>query len=925
YDLFKASREGDLSEDPLLRPGDVVTVGKAARQVTLEGEVRRPGTYQLKEGEGVGELLGYYGDGALESAKTDLVVVTRKASAEKPESESLVFDVKGKVLPELYDGDKIRVPSREEYLPVVYVEGAVAGPEVGVKQEAQAGNAQGVVTQQYGVTRVVYRQGILVSQVVKGIKGQLDARADLKRAFITRKGESTPIGVNLEALLYAYEAKDDVVLQAEDHVVIPYGSMYVFVTGAVTKSAWVGITGLTRLSEVVKPLETEYSSERDVKVRSEDGAEAVYDLFKASREGDLSQDPYVRPGDVVTVGKANRQVTLEGEVRRPGTYQLKEGEGVGELLGYYGDGALESAKTDLVVVTRKASAEKPESESIVFDAKGKELPELYDGDKVRVPSREEYLPVVYIEGAVAGDLLSTDSSQAQSTQGQEVQTATQNQATPEQTQASRSQFIKDQSAQGAVMQGQQSTSQGSVQAPAQALMSQTGSSQSLQQVQQARYAMMRVPYRAGLTISTLLRPMKDKLLAAGDLKQAFVVSKGGASRTPIDLEKLLYGNDLSRDIVLSPEDRIVIPFGSMYVFVTGEVTKSSWVAITGLTRLRDVVSPLLTQYSSIRDIKVVSSQGSESYYDLFKADRFGDLTQDPFLMPGDTVQLLSDVNQVTIQGEVKRPGTYQLLEGEGLKELVEYYADGFTEKANTSRLALVRYTKAKDPVGEKQQFEYAANQGMTLNQYDVVTVPAMQDLLPVVWFEGAVGVGTAGPTPETSQRVPYTFYPGETISEAAIANRKLFSAISDLSNAYIIRHGKEIPISLSKFLYDYDLQGDMPLEPNDTVIVPFRQFFVTVSGAVHSPGRYPYIPNRSWNYYVGLAGGFDTDRNSGQKVTIYDVRSQKVESKGRVIQPEDNIEAASNSWLYSFTKVSGIVSTVFTTVIVILEAINLLK
>jgi len=100
----------------------------------------------------------------------------------------VVFDLAARELPELYDGDRVKVPSREEYLPVVYIEGAVVGEELGVKEEAQAGNAQGVVSQQYRVMRVVYRQGELLSQAVKGVRGRLDGRADLKRAFITRKG-----------------------------------------------------------------------------------------------------------------------------------------------------------------------------------------------------------------------------------------------------------------------------------------------------------------------------------------------------------------------------------------------------------------------------------------------------------------------------------------------------------------------------------------------------------------------------------------------------------------------------------------------------------------------------------------------------------------------------------------------------------------
>jgi len=445
-----------------------------------------------------------------------------------------------------------------------------------------------------------------------------------------------------------------------------------------------------------------------------------------------------------------------------------------------------------------------------------------------------------------------------------------------------------------------------------------------QTVAQTNYAVLRIPYREGITVSTLLRPLKDKILASANMQQAFIIRKGQETQIMINLEKLLYGTDLSGDVVLRPEDKIVIPYGSMYVFVTGEVTKSSWVGITGLTRLQDAITPLFTRYSSIRDVKVKSADGYEKTFDLFKAERYGDLSQNPFLRPGDEIRISSLTNLVTIQGEVKRPGTYQLLPGEGLKELVSVYADGFTEKANTSRLTLLHYLSESSPVGEKMQFDYSRSADMELRLYDVVTVPSLQELLPVAWFEGAVGSSSTGASPETSQRLPYTFVPGETVSQAALANRKLFSAVSDLASAYIIHtDGTKTAVDLAKFIYDYDLTNDFPLQTNDIIIVPFRQFFVTVSGAVYFPGRYPYIPNRSWKYYIGLAGGFDTDRNSGQKITIYDVKSQKVAIAGREIQPEDNIVAESNSFTYNMMKVSSIISTVLSLTVLIISLLGL--
>jgi len=639
-------------------------------------------------------------------------------------------------------------------------------------------------------------------------------------------------------------------------LILSTGSFNIRVQGQVQATSVVTAWGLTRLSEALNGILQPYSSVRDVRIISSNGKEASYDLFKAEREGDIREDPYIRPGDSIEVKSAGRVVRLEGEVRRPGTYELLENEGIKELISYYGDGLGVSAKADMVVLTRRATEERPESESIVFDVSSKELPSIKDGDSIRVASREEYLPVVYLEGAIVGDLLGISS--------------------------------KDLS------------------------------------VSQSNYAILRTPYRKGLTVFSLLRPLKDKILSSADMSNAFIIRKSEASPITINLEKLLYGNDLSGDCIIQAEDRIVIPFGSMYVFVTGEVTKSSWVGITGLTRLRDVVTPLLTRYSSIRDVKIKTTDGFEKSYDLFKADRYGDLSQDPFLRPGDEIRLSSLTNLATIQGEVKRPGTYQLLPGEGLKELVDLYADGFTEKANTSRLTLLHYLSDSSPVGEKLQFDYAKFPDIKLRLYDVVTVPSLQELLPVVWFEGAVGVSSTGSSPETSQRIAYNFVPGETVSQAALNNRKLFSAVSDLASGYIIHaDSSTTAIDLAKFIYDYDLTNDLPLKANDTIIVPFRQFFVSVSGAVRYPGRYPYIPKRTWEYYIGLAGGFDTDKNSGQKITIYDVKSHKVAIANREIQPEDNIVAESNSFTYNMMKISSIISTILSLTVLIINVLRL--
>ena len=62
-------------------------------------------------------------------------------------------------------------------------------------------------------------------------------------------------------------------------------------------------------------------------------------------------------------------------------------------------------------------------------------------------------------------------------------------------------------------------------------------------------------------------------------------------------------------------------------------------------------------------------------------------------------------------------------------------------------------------------------------------------------------------------------------------------------------------MDLSPMLYDAAFYSDQTVQENDVLVVPFKQYFVSVAGAVLKPGRYPYVPDRTYDYYIGLAGG----------------------------------------------------------------------
>ena len=126
------------------------------------------------------------------------------------------------------------------------------------------------------------------------------------------------------------------------------------------------------------------------------------------------------------------------------------------------------------------------------------------------------------------------------------------------------------------------------------------------------------------------------------------------------------------------------------VKVSGDVSSSTESPAWALSRLSSVVVPLFTDYSSSRDIQVISADGTKKVYDLFLAERNGDFSNDPYLRPGDNIIVSEAKRKVRIDGAVKRPGVYELLDGENLKALVEKYGDGLTPYADTSRIDLLR-------------------------------------------------------------------------------------------------------------------------------------------------------------------------------------------------------------------------------------------
>lgn len=351
------------------------------------------------------------------------------------------------------------------------------------------------------------------------------------------------------------------------------------------------------------------------------------------------------------------------------------------------------------------------------------------------------------------------------------------------------------------------------------------------------------------------------------------------------------------------------------VTIKGEVHQTTERNAWALTRLSSVLGGVLTNYSSTRDITVTSSNGVSKSYDLFKASRLGELENNPYLRPDDVITINRSERKVSISGAVERPGTYQLLKGENIKELVEYYGGGLTDLADTSRIELYRALNEAFKSGEKVYLKQNhIDENYALLNHDSVYINSFSNLKPVVFVEGALRQGDAGGINlETSTRVDIQFNEGENYGFFVRRISNLFQNNSDLENAYIIRGEEIIPMDLTQILYDANYYSDLYLQAKDILMIPFKQYFVTVAGAVRNPGRYPYIPDRDWEYYIGLAGGFVETQNSRNAITITNVDGKKMKKTDK-IAPEATITAKTNSFLHYFNQYAPIITTILSVI-----------
>ncbi|MBO6761089.1 MAG: SLBB domain-containing protein, partial [Roseivirga sp.] len=142
---------------------------------------------------------------------------------------------------------------------------------------------------------------------------------------------------------------------------------------------------------------TEQGTFRNIQLIRNGQLLSTIDVYEFLNTGIQKGNKRLRNGDVIMVKPYQKRVELEGEVKRPGLFELKETETFEDVLLYAG-GFKNTAYTSLITARRNGDKER---EVVDINQSEFESFELKDGDVFQVtPILDRYKNRVQIEGAI---------------------------------------------------------------------------------------------------------------------------------------------------------------------------------------------------------------------------------------------------------------------------------------------------------------------------------------------------------------------------------------------------------------------------------------------------------------------------------------------------------------------------------------------
>ena len=252
---------------------------------------------------------------------------------------------------------------------------------------------------------------------------------------------------------------------------------------------------------------------------------------------------------------------------------------------------------------------------------------------------------------------------------------------------------------------------------------------------------------------------------------------------------------------------------------------------------------------SYRNIELIRNNKVFTTVDIYDFLVNGDQSSNVGLKDNDVIRISAYNQKVTVEGQVKRPGIFEMKKGETFNDLLSF-ASGFNEFAYTASVNVLQKTDKEFKVRDIKANEYGTYKPLSGDVFRVTKI--------LNRFENRIKIEGAVFRPDT-----YSFYEGMRISDL-IAKADGLKEDAYSNRARIIRLKSDLTteilnVNLAKALSG-DLEADVPLKREDVItiysILDFEEeFTITINGEIKRPGVYQYYDNLTLNDVLVQAGG----------------------------------------------------------------------
>lgn len=303
----------------------------------------------------------------------------------------------------------------------------------------------------------------------------------------------------------------------------------------------------------------------------------------------------------------------------------------------------------------------------------------------------------------------------------------------------------------------------------------------------------------------------------------------------------------------------------------------------------DTIGATLKGTSSSRNVELRHRNGETERVDLALFYVTGDLSRNPRVRDGDVIYVPRLEHFFSVSGAVMFPGTYELVQGEKLSQILRLVG-GLAPEADLEKGEISRFI-----AGDKTESIYFSVESVIQGtaDFEVRDGDRIYVRSPVHYLEHHQ-VLVKGEV----------LFPGwyainarkDKLSEV-IGRAGGFTPEADLSGGRVIR-----PYSLSsgergrvqcdmvQLFLEKRAEKDILLEPGDVIEIPTKVAYVYVTGEVRKPGYVRYVPNKRAGFYLHQAGGF-TNKADGHKTLVKRVATGQSLStrEAGVVLPNDSI------------------------------------